>query len=59
MIKGVLLAWKLCRARRVVIDVVVLGVTGSLGVYRKNMEERETDKERGKQMQHNACHGNM
>ena len=39
MIKGVLLAWKLCGERGVVDDVVVLRSSVGLGVYRREEGE--------------------
>jgi hypothetical protein len=43
MIKGVLLAWKLCRKRRVVDDDIVLSGYVGAGIYRRE-EGEETDK---------------
>jgi hypothetical protein len=39
MIKGVLLAWKLCGERGVIDDVVVLMSSSGLGVYRREEGE--------------------
>jgi len=43
MIKGVMLAWKLCQKRRVVGDEVVLRGYVGAGIYRRE-EGEETDK---------------
>ena len=44
MLKGGLLAWLLWQERGVINTVVVLGVSGSLGVYRKEVTEGEHNK---------------
>ena len=41
MIKGVLLAWKLCGERGVVDDVVVLGGSVSVALYRRERGKKQ------------------